>query len=286
MDTVFLICAVLGATLLLLEIGAGLIGFGSYHDTDTDTDTDADHGNGLFGMLSVEGPMARDVEDLALMLDAMAGAERRDPMSLPSDATGFLAAARGGPLPRRVAFSRDLGVTPVEPEVAASVEAAAAKLAAAGVIVEEAHPDLREAHDCFQVLRALAFATGLKDLLARHGDALKPEIVWNVEKGLKLTVEEIVTAEQQRVAADVVGEAAVVSRAREVEPFIDDRVRQTRPPVEHADKQPRAERQRAPARHEAVRCVAPGRSVAVLTHNRHQDVVEERRERVQVGASA
>ncbi len=154
----------------------------------------------LGGMLSVEGPMARDVEDLALMLDAMAGAEPRDPVSLPSDGTSFLAATRGGPLPRRVAFSRDLGVTPVEPEVAAGIEAAAAKLAAAGVIVEEAHPDLSEAHDCFQVLRALAFATGLKDLLATHGDRLKPEIVWNVEKGLKLSVEEIIEAEQQRVA--------------------------------------------------------------------------------------
>ena len=154
----------------------------------------------LDGMLSVDGPMARDVEDLALLLDAMAGAERCDPVSLPSDGISFLAAARGGPLPRRVAFSRDLGVTPVEPDVAAAIETAAAKLAAAGVIVEEAHPDLSEAHDCFQVLRALAFATGLKDLLGKHGDKLKPEIVWNVEKGLKLTVEEIIKAEQQRVA--------------------------------------------------------------------------------------
>jgi amidase len=154
----------------------------------------------LGGMLSLEGPMARDVEDLALLLDAMAGPERRDPLSLPSDGLSFLAAARGAPLPRRVAFSRDLGITPVEPEVAAKVEAAAEKLAQAGIIVEEAHPDLSEAHECFQVLRALSFATGLKDLLARHGDRLKPEIVWNVEKGLKLTVEEIIRAEQQRVA--------------------------------------------------------------------------------------
>jgi amidase len=154
----------------------------------------------LGGMLSVEGPMARDVEDVALLLDAMSGADRRDPSSLPTDGASFLAAARGGPLPRRVAFSRDLGITPVEPEVGAMVEAAAQKLAAAGIIVEEAHPDLSEAHDCFQVLRALSFATGLKDLLASHGERLKPEIVWNIEKGLKLTVEEIVKAEQQRVA--------------------------------------------------------------------------------------
>jgi hypothetical protein len=57
MDTVFLICAILGATLLACEIVAGMIGFGHDADTDTDTDTDHDsgdgHGNGLFGMLSV-----------------------------------------------------------------------------------------------------------------------------------------------------------------------------------------------------------------------------------------
>ena len=144
--------------------------------------------------------MARDVEDVALLLDAMAGAERRDPLSLPADGTSFLAAARGGPLPRRVAFSRDLGITPVEPEVARMVEAAAQKLAGAGIVVEEAHPDLGEAHDCFQVLRALSFATGLKDVFETHGDRLKPEIVWNIEKGLKLSVEEIIAAERQRVA--------------------------------------------------------------------------------------
>jgi hypothetical protein len=55
MDTVFLICAALGATLLVCELVAGMLGFG--HDADTDTDTDTDHGdghgNGLFGMLSV-----------------------------------------------------------------------------------------------------------------------------------------------------------------------------------------------------------------------------------------
>ena len=59
MDTVFLICAILGATLLACEIVAGMLGFGHDHDTDTDTggDTDADHpdghGNALLGMLSV-----------------------------------------------------------------------------------------------------------------------------------------------------------------------------------------------------------------------------------------
>jgi hypothetical protein len=57
MDTVFLICAILGATLLVCEIAAGMLGFGHDHDTDTGGDTDHDHGDGhgnsLLGMLTV-----------------------------------------------------------------------------------------------------------------------------------------------------------------------------------------------------------------------------------------
>jgi hypothetical protein len=54
MDTAFLICAILGATLLVCELAAGMLGFGHDHDTDHDTDHDHDgHGNGLFGMLTV-----------------------------------------------------------------------------------------------------------------------------------------------------------------------------------------------------------------------------------------
>ena len=102
--------------------------------------------------LGVEGPMARNVEDLALLFDAMVGEEPADPLSLPSDGTSFLKAARSGWKPRRVAVSRDLGLPPVDPRVADLVMAAARKLEAEGVIVEEAHPDLRETRECAQTL--------------------------------------------------------------------------------------------------------------------------------------
>ena len=152
------------------------------------------------GTLGTEGPMARNVEDLALLFDAMVGANPADPLSLPREDISYLAAARSGEKPKRVAFSRDLGITPVDPEVADIVERAAYKLADAGVIVEEAQPDLREAHECFQVLRALSFATGLKSLYENHRDKLKPDVIWNIEKGLALSVADIARAEMQRGA--------------------------------------------------------------------------------------
>jgi amidase len=149
--------------------------------------------------LSAHGPMARMVEDLALMLDAMAGEHPGDPLSLPGLPSSFLAAARSGARPRRVAYSATLGITSVDPEVAAITRAAAERFGEAGVVVEEAHPDLTDVHNCFQVLRAYDYAVSKAELLRRHRDLLKPEVIWNIEKGLALTIEELERAEAQRV---------------------------------------------------------------------------------------
>ena len=150
--------------------------------------------------LTVHGPMARNVEDLALLLDAMSGEHPADPLSLPALPSSFRSAARSGKGPKRVAYSPDLGITPVDPEVAAVTRKAASRLAEAGAIVEEAHPDLSEAHECFHVLRAFDFAITKAPLLRNRRNELKPEVIWNIEEGLKLSVEQLERAEAQRVA--------------------------------------------------------------------------------------
>src|SRR3569833_1110552 len=150
--------------------------------------------------LGVQGPMARNVEDLALLLDAMTGEHPADPLSLPVLPVSFRAAMRSASGPKRIAYSPDLGITPVDAEVAAITRKAAARFAEAGAIVEEAHPDLSEAHECFHVLRALSFAMSKIDLLRTRRDQLKPEVIWNIEEGLKLTVDQIARAQAQRLA--------------------------------------------------------------------------------------
>jgi amidase len=150
--------------------------------------------------LSVQGPMARNVEDLALLLDAMVGEHAADPLSLPKPARTFRDAMRSGWRPQRVAYSADLGITPVDPEVAEITRAAVRRLEGAGVIVEEAHPDLSEAHDCFKVLRAFDFAVSKAVHLRNDRALLKPELAENIEKGTALTMQEIERAETQRVA--------------------------------------------------------------------------------------
>ncbi len=152
-----------------------------------------------FDPLWVEGPMGRTVADVALFLDAEAGATPADPLALPAPAVPFVQAVRAPVAPARVGFSADLGQgRTVDREVVALCRAATEGFAAMGAAVEEACPDLADGVDCFQVLRAQMFAAVRGPLLPEHRDAIAPEIVWNLEKGLKLTAEEIQRAERQR----------------------------------------------------------------------------------------
>jgi len=151
-----------------------------------------------YSTLGQQGPMARDVDDLALFFDALCGEDAREPFALPRPAESFAAAAARRTKPLRIAYSPDLGITPVDPEVAAICERAAQRFAAMGIPVETAHPDLSDAHMVFQTQRAHAFATGLSPLLDAHRDKLKPEVIWNIEKGLALTSAEIGRAERAR----------------------------------------------------------------------------------------
>ncbi len=162
-----------------------------------------------FDTLAVAGPMARDVGDLALFLDAMAGADPRDPLSLPGEAESFAAAAARPAGPLRLAWSADLGgLTPVDREVAAVCTRALARLEAAGWTVAEAAPDLRGAVETFGVLRGLLFATKWAPLLERHRQRLKPEVVWNIEYGLGLDAATVARA--RRARARYVAEAAAL----------------------------------------------------------------------------
>jgi amidase len=151
-----------------------------------------------FDALSVAGPMGRTVGDVALMLDAMAGAHSRDPLALPAPAIPFQTAVDEPTPPARVAFSPDLGVTPVDAEIREICAAAAARFSELGATVEDACPDLGDAREIFQVLRAHRFAASLGEVYAHHKDALKPEVVWNIERGLALTGDEVGRAEIAR----------------------------------------------------------------------------------------
>ena len=150
--------------------------------------------------LSVQGPLGRTVADAALMLDAMAGLHIEDPISIDRPARTFLEAALSPTIPTRVAFSPDLGgLTPVDPEVEQICRTAADRMANAAVEIEETSIDFSGADHTFDVLRALSFLTNHKDKLA-HRDVVKEEVIWNIERGLRMASTDIASAHVARGA--------------------------------------------------------------------------------------
>jgi len=149
-----------------------------------------------FNPLSVEGPMARNVADMALMFDVEAGWHPLDPLSQVGPHLSFSGAAAHPWKPARVAFSTDLGIArAVDREVRAVCKAAAEALARDGVAVEETHPDLADAEKTFLTLRGSVFIAHHTELLKQYRHLYKPEIIGNTEFGLGLKPEEIVAAE-------------------------------------------------------------------------------------------
>ena len=152
----------------------------------------------------VVGPMARNVPDTALMLDAMTGLHAEDPLSRAAPQVSYLdqvlRALGEGAAPKRIGFSPDLGVTPVDAEIAAICRAATGRLAELGAEIAEARIDFSDAPECFHTFRALGFATGHEEEIKHHRDKFKPENIWNTEKGHKLTRAEISRALRIRAA--------------------------------------------------------------------------------------
>lgn len=151
-----------------------------------------------FDTLWVEGPMGRCVEDVALMLDGGSGLHRDDPLSFNPAGYNFRKQLHHTNMPRRVAFSADLGVVPMEPEIAAVCASAATQFSELGAEVCAAEIDFSGVIEAFQTLRAHLFAGMMEPLLESHRDLIAPEIVWNIEKGLALTAVDLRKAQRIR----------------------------------------------------------------------------------------
>ena len=144
-----------------------------------------------FGVYSQTGPMARTVADLALFADAMTGSSSLAGLAKAPVSCEFGNAAAQAVKPPRIAYSEDLGVTRTSSEVSTVCNAAIAKLEREGVDVDNSHPDLSMMEAAFEVPRALDYAQSFGADLAKTRDIMKPEVVWNIEKGLNLDADEI-----------------------------------------------------------------------------------------------
>lgn len=148
--------------------------------------------------LSVVGPMARSVRDVALMLTAIAGPDRRSPIAIEQPASLFASSLERDFKGVRVAWSPDLGGLPVDPRVTAVLESQRHVFAGLGCDVVEATPDFTDAEEIFQTLRAWSFAQAHEADLRDHRDQLKDTVIWNTEQGIGLSGLDVSKAEMKR----------------------------------------------------------------------------------------
>ena len=148
----------------------------------------------------VEGPIARTVEDTALLLSAIAGPDPRSPIAIDEPGERFRAPLGRSFAGVRIAWSRDLGGLPVDPRVTAVIEAQRATFEALGCAVEAGQPDLSGAREIFQVWRAWSFEARFRPLLDRHRHQLKDTVLWNIAEGRKITGPQLADAEMSRTA--------------------------------------------------------------------------------------
>jgi len=129
----------------------------------------------------VKGPMARSVDDVAMLLSIVAGST--DP-----------AYTKQYP---RIAWAPDLGSLPLDPRVRRVLDAQRHTFVDLGCIVEDAHPDFGGVDEFFMTIRQARSWRTLGPLLARHRDAIKPEAVWEIESGARITDAQLAAAQQQ-----------------------------------------------------------------------------------------
>ncbi|HEU4644805.1 MAG TPA: amidase [Burkholderiales bacterium] len=146
----------------------------------------------------VIGPLARTVDDAAFLLSAMAGPDRRAPVSIAEPGSLFNKPLKRSFKKVRVAWTRDFGGLPVEPAVTAVLEKQRNVFQDLGCIVEEACPDFTGATEAFETLRAVSFALRFAPLLETHRAQLKDTVIWNIEQGLALDGAKVVRAERLR----------------------------------------------------------------------------------------
>lgn len=150
--------------------------------------------------MSLPGPMARSVDDLALMLSAMIRPDRRDPWVPVINGVGAHDATAFQHLPAydlshaRVAFTHDYGFAMTEKHVAETFDDKLKRFGHVFGRLEQTHPDCTDADDTFAVIRALCFSGHHRDLAIKYPDKIGPNVHANVKEGETYSALDVVRA--------------------------------------------------------------------------------------------
>jgi Asp-tRNA(Asn)/Glu-tRNA(Gln) amidotransferase A subunit family amidase len=138
--------------------------------------------------ISLLGPMARNVDDLCLLLRAMIGYDSRDPLSTSNDPAPFDAPDPLQLRSLRVGYTEDFGVCAVDSDIRKVFRE---RMAAIAPLFGECRPldfDVGEADQCFDVVRAESFVAAFHDDYRRNPERLAPAVKANYELGATMSL--------------------------------------------------------------------------------------------------
>ncbi len=151
---------------------------------------------------NVQGPMARTVDDTALMLSALAGEDNCDILSGPPiDASALAQVQRADLGSLRVGWSPDLGFAPVDDTIAGIFSNRMGQAASLFNVCERKDPALETAMEVFWLLRGIYFIASHHERYRDRKDELGPNVLSNYEAAIKMPVEKVAwaTGEQKRL---------------------------------------------------------------------------------------
>ena len=130
--------------------------------------------------LSTSGPMARSVADAALFLSVLAAPDMANPTVLADDPARFARRLDRSFKGTRIAWYKDLGGLPFEPEIRRVVGDTRRVFESLGCVVEEAEPDFTGVGDAFPTLRHLSYHRDYAAMAKQRPDAFKDTIHWEI----------------------------------------------------------------------------------------------------------
>ena len=145
-------------------------------------------------MFSQNGPLSRTVRDSALLLQALAGYDRRDPTSLRETPPDFIAAVDREIQGLRIAWSPDFGFADVDPDVLNVTSTAAQLFEELGCRVEESDLAMDPPYDTFGAIIAADSYASQGRYLETHGDQMTEFARFLLEYGAKVTAAEYARA--------------------------------------------------------------------------------------------
>jgi amidase len=155
-------------------------------------------GGGSWTPLSVSGPMARSVTDLALLFSAIAGPDPRDPLSIAEDGSRFAVRLESDVKGKRIAWWRGLGGIPFEPEIRRVLDGNRNVFEALGCVVEEAEPDFAGVDDAFPTLRHTSYHASYAALARQRPEWVKDTIKWEIAEAERQTGADIGRAQARQ----------------------------------------------------------------------------------------